>query len=152
MLGLVALERLHHPETTIDKIIWLMEYAITNTHEKTATIAFTALAILIFIRLTKGELRARYKWNWVYFIPEVLIVVVVSTGMSFRRMRRDIYEASSTFCCHELAGRWGRDSGQDTARRSCMDRISIEALQPEVHEVNHVPLSVRSTLQELPTI
>ncbi|KZT41884.1 sulfate anion transporter [Sistotremastrum suecicum HHB10207 ss-3] len=82
MLGLVELAKQHHLDTTIDKIVFLLEYAIPNGHEKTASIAFTALAILIVIRLTKAELRARFKWNWVYFIPEVLIVVVASTALS----------------------------------------------------------------------
>ena len=57
--------------------VFLVDNAFTHTHRLTATISFGALAILVLLRKIKFTFK-RY-W-WIYRIPEVLLVVVVSTG------------------------------------------------------------------------
>ena len=77
MLGLVALEHKLNPQTTLEKIFFLVEYGFTSTHHPTAFVSTIALAALVMLRMLKASLR-RYKW--VARIPEVLIVVIVSTS------------------------------------------------------------------------
>jgi len=79
MLGLVALEHKLNPQTTLEKIIFLVENGFTRTHRPTAFVSTVALAALVMLRMLKASLR-RYKW--VGRIPEVLIVVIVSTILS----------------------------------------------------------------------
>lgn len=77
MFGLVALEDKINPESTMDKIIFLLEYVWTDFHRPTMLVSFGALLVLIFMRAFKGYFR--HTW-WIYRLPEVLIVVVLSTG------------------------------------------------------------------------
>jgi MFS superfamily sulfate permease-like transporter len=79
MLGLVALEHKLNPQTTLEKILFLVEYGFTRSHRPTAFISAIALAALVMLRMLKASLR-RYKW--VARVPEVLIVVIVSTSTS----------------------------------------------------------------------
>jgi hypothetical protein len=79
MLGLVALEHKLNPQTTLEKILFLVEYGFTRSHRPTAFISTVALVALVMLRMLKASLR-RYKW--VARVPEVLIVVIVSTGTS----------------------------------------------------------------------
>ncbi|KZV89429.1 hypothetical protein EXIGLDRAFT_711159 [Exidia glandulosa HHB12029] len=67
MLGLVELEHQLNPESTWDKFLFILE-SVPHIHESTALIAFTALGALYFF--------------WVRYIPEVLLVVIMSTLMS----------------------------------------------------------------------
>lgn len=76
MLGLSGLQ-LAHPETTLDKIAFLFHYAFTNFHPHTTVISFTALFALVLIRNFKNQFK---KYWWIYRMPEVLLVVAISTG------------------------------------------------------------------------
>jgi len=74
MLGLVQLEKTLRPKTTMDKLFFLIENA-PGLHVPTATVAFGAFAALVVLRYIKGS----FKSSWIRGIPEVLIVVIVST-------------------------------------------------------------------------
>lgn len=79
MFGLVELEHHLNPTSTFGKMIFLIENVFTETHEKTAIISFGALAILVGIR----QIKPYFKNYWfIYRLPEVLLVVIVSTMLS----------------------------------------------------------------------
>lgn len=78
MLGLVPFEKNHRPKTTMDKIFFLIEHA-ADLHGPTATVAFGTLATLVVLRYIKGS----FKSSWIKGIPEVLIVVIISTCTSW---------------------------------------------------------------------
>jgi len=77
MLGLVHLEKSLRPKTTLDKLFFLIEHA-PNLHVPTTAVAFGAFAALVALRFIKGS----FKSSWIRGIPEVLIVVIVSTRAS----------------------------------------------------------------------
>jgi hypothetical protein len=79
MFGLVALENKIGPESTLDKIFFLLEYVWTDYHKPTMLVSFGALLVLVFMRTFKGYFRNVW---WIYRLPEVLIVVVLSTSNS----------------------------------------------------------------------
>lgn len=79
MLGLVALERMVHPSTTLEKLLFLIEN-VKNSNPTTTIVSFGALGTLVVLRFIKGI----FKNYWfIYRIPEVLLVVVVSTSQFF---------------------------------------------------------------------
>ncbi|KAL0955586.1 hypothetical protein HGRIS_001822 [Hohenbuehelia grisea] len=80
MLGLTELQHVLLPETTLDKFFFLVEHA-RNAHPLTATISFGALLVLVLLRQLKN-LGKRF-W-FVYRIPEVLIVVLLSTYLCYQ--------------------------------------------------------------------
>jgi hypothetical protein len=77
MLGLTALEHKVKPETTLEKIFFLVEFGFTSAHRPTFVVSACALGALIMLRLLKASLR---RFKWVARVPEVLIVVIVSTS------------------------------------------------------------------------
>jgi hypothetical protein len=77
MLGLTALEHKLNPQSTLEKILFLVENGFTRSHGLTAFVSALALVALVMLRMLKASLR-RYKW--VARVPEVLIVVIVSTS------------------------------------------------------------------------
>jgi hypothetical protein len=77
MLGLATLYRSLHPHSTLEKIDFLMEYTWSHGHGTTAVISFSALVILVLMRWIKGKFS---RYPYIYRLPEVLIVVVVSTS------------------------------------------------------------------------
>ncbi|KAH0829079.1 sulfate transporter family-domain-containing protein [Lanmaoa asiatica] len=79
MFGLAALEDKVRPETTLDKILFLVEYTWTHSHKLTTLISFGVLFVLIFLRLFKESFKRTW---WIYRLPEVLLVVVASTWIS----------------------------------------------------------------------
>lgn len=79
MIGLVALENKMNPESTLDKIIFLLEFSWSDHHKPTMLISFGALLVLIFMRSLKGYFRRTW---WIERLPEVLLVVVLSTIIS----------------------------------------------------------------------
>lgn len=87
MLGLTALEHTLQPKSTLEKAIFLAENAFTHAHGLTTAISFGALAVLLGMRRIKA---ACSKYWFIYRLPEVFIVVVLSTSMSHHRrlMRR----------------------------------------------------------------
>ena len=76
MFGLVELQHQHNPDTTLEKFIFLIENAPLHLHKITTLISFTSLLILVVIRTVKTAFK---KYPIIYRMPEVLIVVVVST-------------------------------------------------------------------------
>lgn len=78
MLGLTTLAHTLHPETTLDKLLFLVEN-FPHANPVTTVVSFSALGILVFLRTVKGHFT---KYWWIYRIPEVLVVVVVSTSKS----------------------------------------------------------------------
>jgi MFS superfamily sulfate permease-like transporter len=79
MLGLVGLEHTMNPETTLQKIEFLFEYGFTNAHRPTVIVSFVSLFVLIAVRNLKVYLK---RWPLLYRIPEVLVLVLVSTVLS----------------------------------------------------------------------
>ncbi|KAH8115181.1 sulfate anion transporter [Phellopilus nigrolimitatus] len=79
MLGLTELEHVLNPHTTLDKFVFLLQNVVTHEHRPTTLISFGALAVLVFVRYTKTIFR---KYWFIYRIPEVLIVVIVSTVLT----------------------------------------------------------------------
>lgn len=79
MIGLVALENKMNPESTLDKIIFLLEFSWSDHHKPTMLVSFGALFVLIFMRTLKGFFRRTW---WIERLPEVLFVVVLSTIIS----------------------------------------------------------------------
>jgi len=80
MFGLVQLLHATHVETTIGKMVFLAKYAFSKSNPLTTTVSFSALAALITIRWIKTKIP---HIRWFYRLPEVLLVVVVSTFLSF---------------------------------------------------------------------
>ncbi|THU89763.1 sulfate anion transporter [Dendrothele bispora CBS 962.96] len=79
MFGLVPLERIVHPSTTLEKLLFLIENMFTHYNLATTVISISALAVLIFMRLFKNMFK---KYWFIYRIPEVLVVVILSTVLS----------------------------------------------------------------------
>lgn len=82
MFGLVELEHTLHPSSTIEKLIFLLKHAPENYHAPTTAISFSTLFVLIFARSAKNRLKSYHYLGWVERVPEVLVVVVVSTMLS----------------------------------------------------------------------
>jgi hypothetical protein len=78
MFGLTARAHENHLLTTLDKIIFLSENVIGYMHTHTAVVSFGALLVLIILRSVKNFF---HKHWWIYRLPEVLVVVVVSISM-----------------------------------------------------------------------
>ena len=77
MFGLSALQRVSNPQSTLDKMIFIIEHIFTDAHEITTIISFSALLALVALRTFKN----RFKKYWfIYRLPEVFLVVVVATG------------------------------------------------------------------------
>ena len=77
MLGLTAIEHTINPQTTLDKFLFLVEYGFTHFHKQTALTSLAALLALIFLRSAKQLVK---KWPILYRMPEVLVVVILSTS------------------------------------------------------------------------
>lgn len=76
MFGLVKLEEQIGPHTSLDKILFLVEYVWTDSHKLTTLVSFGVLFVLIFLRLFKQSFKRTW---WIYRLPEVLLVVVAFT-------------------------------------------------------------------------
>ncbi|KAG9096048.1 hypothetical protein FRC07_010997, partial [Ceratobasidium sp. 392] len=81
MLGLTQLEHsiTPVPVTTLDKFLFIVENAELHTHWLTAAISFGTLVLLLGARAIKRRLAKIAGWEWVKFIPEVFVAVVVAT-------------------------------------------------------------------------
>lgn len=77
MFGLTELEHTLNPQSTLDKFIFIVDNLFSHTHRITAIISFSALFALVLLRSFKGAFK-RY-W-WIYRVPEVLVVVIISTS------------------------------------------------------------------------
>ncbi|KAF8806674.1 sulfate anion transporter [Phlegmacium glaucopus] len=79
MFGLTELLHAADPETTLEKLRFLFQNAITNPNRLTTIISFSALFALVALKYVKNKFQGTW---WIYRLPEVLIVVVVSTILS----------------------------------------------------------------------
>ncbi|KAJ6491661.1 sulfate anion transporter [Mycena vitilis] len=79
MFGLSAIMHKVHPESTFDKVVFLLEHIFPNANLRTTIVSFSALAVLVGLRVIKGAFQ---KYWWIYRLPEVLLVVVVATLLS----------------------------------------------------------------------
>ena len=78
MFGLTKLHHAADPETTLDKFLFLVANAISNSDRLTTIISFSALFALIAMRSFKDRFKSI---RWIYSMPEVFLVVVVSTSL-----------------------------------------------------------------------
>ncbi|THH27826.1 hypothetical protein EUX98_g6364 [Antrodiella citrinella] len=79
MFGLTALHHKYNPQSTLEKFMFLVEYAMSEGHRTTTIISFAALSALVAMRSFKSLFK---KYWFIYRIPEVLVVVVISTMLS----------------------------------------------------------------------
>jgi p-aminobenzoyl-glutamate transporter AbgT len=82
-ISMFGLTQLHHavdPETTLEKLAFLVGNAVTNSDRLTTIISFSALFTLVAVRYLKNKFKGTW---WIYRLPEVLIVVVVSTSLFY---------------------------------------------------------------------
>lgn len=85
MFGLSALEAQGDPpQTTLDKLLFLIKYIFIEdrVHWLTAKVGFGSLAALIIFRSIKRRVATRF--DWVKWIPEVLLAVIAFTGIFFQ--------------------------------------------------------------------
>jgi len=81
MLGLVGREHEVNPHSTMEKFMFIVENAATHEHRPTTLISFGSLLILVILRNLKHT-RLVQKYWFIHRIPEVLVVVIVSTILS----------------------------------------------------------------------
>lgn len=87
LIPMLGLETIQHtiqpsPKTTPEKVLFIIENMFTHARGLTATISFSAFAILIVLRVLKRKLSAsglKYT-SWVKFVPEIFVVVVIATS------------------------------------------------------------------------
>ncbi len=84
MLGLGQLQHTVNPHSTLEKLLFLVEYTVQHAHVLTATISFSALAILLVIRRIK---KSFVNYWFIYRLPEVLVVVIISTSTLITRLQ-----------------------------------------------------------------
>lgn len=86
---MIGLEKLiHHvdptPVSIPEKILFLLEYAVSHGKKLTTLISFGSLASLIALRSLKRRVALMGgRWATAIYLPEVFVVVVVSTSASF---------------------------------------------------------------------
>jgi hypothetical protein len=80
MFGLTKLHHAADPETTLDKLLFLIANAISNSDRLTTIISFSALFALVAMKSLKDRFKGTW---WIHSIPEVFIVVVASTSLFF---------------------------------------------------------------------
>ncbi|KAF8331325.1 sulfate transporter family-domain-containing protein [Cantharellus anzutake] len=86
-LEVIQHEVSHPPGTTLEKIAFLIDNAFTPGKGLTAAISFTSFFILFIARAVKRRMASvGGKWKWAANIPEVFILVVVTTIFS------DVYD------------------------------------------------------------
>jgi len=78
LLGLAGLARVVDPQTTVQKMVFLVEH-IQKAHVPTTIISFSAISILVGFRWFKNKFKNTW---WIYRIPEVLLVVLISEVLS----------------------------------------------------------------------
>ncbi|EAU84208.2 endoplasmic reticulum protein [Coprinopsis cinerea okayama7 len=79
MFGLTQLMRVVGPHTTLQKIAFIWDNVWEHSNQLTMVISFGALGSLVLFRMFKNQFQKTW---WIYRLPEVLIVVVLSTYIS----------------------------------------------------------------------
>lgn len=106
MFGLTKLLHIVDPETTYDKAIFLFKNAFINFHPPTTIISFSALFSLVALRSIKN--RFKNTW-WIYRLPEVLVVVILSTSTSIFQKFTYIIHLTCIYLVLSDAFRWDED-------------------------------------------
>lgn len=90
MLGLQAI--LSHPEilkdppsTPIAKFLFIIEH-LRQANRVTTILSFTSLGVLILIRIVKQHAVKRPGGAWLRYVPEILFIVIGTTGGSWGRV------------------------------------------------------------------
>ena len=78
------------PETPLGKALFVFKH-VKETTKVTATLGFITLAILILCRIGKQHAARRPGGAWVRLVPEILVVVVGTTGEYMRATYADIF-------------------------------------------------------------
>ncbi|KAF7791398.1 hypothetical protein EIP86_002412 [Pleurotus ostreatoroseus] len=76
MFGLTTLQHQLNPQTTLEKFVFLVDNVFAHMHKTTTLISFVALLVLVVLRNVKAAFK---QYVWIYRLPEVLLVVVIST-------------------------------------------------------------------------
>ncbi|KAH7908112.1 sulfate transporter family-domain-containing protein [Hygrophoropsis aurantiaca] len=76
MFGMTALEKQLGPESSLDKLMFFVANAWDSFHKPTLLVSLGTLLGLILMRSFKGFFKPS---SWIQRLPEVLVVVVVST-------------------------------------------------------------------------
>lgn len=79
-LHLLALK---HPHSTILGKLWFALSHLHEAHRLTTTISVVTLAIVLAVRELKMKLVDKYKVKSAVYIPELLAMVIVATGLSY---------------------------------------------------------------------
>jgi hypothetical protein len=77
MFGLTQLSHEFDLETSFDKIVFLCRHTWSNYKPLSTAVSFGTLFTLIAVRSAKDLFK---KYWFIYRIPEVLLVVIASTG------------------------------------------------------------------------
>ncbi|KAJ2918011.1 hypothetical protein MD484_g2366, partial [Candolleomyces efflorescens] len=79
VFGLTKLMRAADPENTLQKLHFIVTHVWEHSNALTTTISALSLSSLVFLRWFKGHFQKTW---WIYRLPEVLIVVGLSTFLS----------------------------------------------------------------------
>jgi hypothetical protein len=88
LIPMIGLEKFIHtmdptPVSVPEKIIFLLEYAVSHGKKLTTLISFVSLACLIALRSLKRRVACMGgKWAMAIYLPEVFVVVVGTTSAS----------------------------------------------------------------------
>jgi hypothetical protein len=134
MLGLTPLYKALHPHSTLEKIQFLVENAWAHVHHTTTIISFSALAVLLALRWVKS------KFIWIYRLPEVLIVVVVSISkFRFSQVARDFTPSVGFSSLRKISmGRCGHRGPRTYPHRIPLHSLSNQQIEHQVPPKNNV--------------
>jgi MFS superfamily sulfate permease-like transporter len=76
IFGLTKLMRAADLETTLQKLAFVIEHVWEHANQLTTIVSLFSLSMLVTLRWFKGQFQKTW---WIYRLPEVLIVVGLST-------------------------------------------------------------------------
>jgi MFS superfamily sulfate permease-like transporter len=82
ILGLTPFEKRSADATTFSRLKFVLDNVWEHGHRLTIMISMTTLGALVLIRMMKKFLQPKRGFGWVFYIPEVFIVLVMTTGKS----------------------------------------------------------------------
>ncbi|KAG8862610.1 hypothetical protein FRB96_001169 [Tulasnella sp. 330] len=80
VLGLTKLASEVNPETSIDKLLFLIENAWTKSHPLTSAISLGAVSFIFIARIIK--VKARPRFPAIFYVPEIFFLIVFTTILS----------------------------------------------------------------------
>ncbi|QLG74851.1 hypothetical protein HG535_0H01780 [Zygotorulaspora mrakii] len=108
-----------HFHTPFKKVMFILKYGPKNYHKPTAILSLTCFVILMMLRIIKKKLMKRHRWP--VFVPEILILIIVTIFLS---ARLDLKHAYGISVIGDFNTR-GLDSVQNPLSKS-----NIELIQP----------------------